>query len=110
MKRFSARDLALYLLLILLMLFAVNSLQQMYRADDPSYNQVRILFEQGKVKSFSVKDNVLTMVLRGDGDETYTQTYTSSSTSSAPRGSSRTMITPWACRTPGGTSSCPISL
>ena len=75
MKRFSARDLALYLLLILLMLFAVNSLQQMYRADDPSYNQVRILFEQGKVKSFSVKDNVLTMVLRGDGDETYTQTY-----------------------------------
>ena len=75
MKRFSARDLALYLLLILLMLFAVNSLQQMYRADDPSYNQVRILFEQGKVKSFSVKDNMLTMVLRGDGDETYTQTY-----------------------------------
>ncbi len=75
MKRFSARDLALYLLLILLMLFAVNSLQQMYRADDPSYNQVRILFEQGKVKSFSVKDNVLTMVLRGDGGETYTQTY-----------------------------------
>ena len=75
LKRFSARDLALYLLLILLMLFAVNSLQQMYRADDPSYNQVRILFEQGKVKSFSVKDNVLTMVLRGDGDETYTQTY-----------------------------------
>ena len=75
MKRFSPRDLALYLLLLLLTLFAVNTLQQMNRADDPSYSQIRTLFEQEKVKSFSVKDNVLTMTVRGTGDDTSTVTY-----------------------------------
>ena len=75
MKRFSPRDLALYLLLLLLTLFAVNTLQQMNRADDPSYSQIRTLFEQEKVKNFSVKDNVLTMTVRGEGDDTSTVTY-----------------------------------
>ena len=75
MKRFSSRDLALYLLLLLLTLFAVNTLQQMNRADDPSYSQIRTLFEQEKVKNFSVKDNVLTMTVRGEGDDTSTVTY-----------------------------------
>ena len=75
MKRFSPRDLALYLMLLLLTLFAVNTLQQMNRADDPSYSQIRTLFEQEKVKNFSVKDNVLTMTVRGEGDETSTVTY-----------------------------------
>ena len=75
MKRFSPRDLALYLLLLPLTLFAVNTLQQMNRADDPSYSQIRTLFEQEKVKNFSVKDNVLTMTVRGEGDDTSTVTY-----------------------------------
>ncbi len=75
MKRFSPRDLALYLLLLLLTLFAVNTLQQMNRANDPSYSQIRTLFEQEKVKNFSVKDNVLTMTVRGEGDQTSTVTY-----------------------------------
>ena len=75
MKRFSPRDLALYLLLLLLTLFAVNTLQEMNRADDPSYSQIRTLFEQEKVKNFSVKDNVLTMTVRGEGDDTSTVTY-----------------------------------
>ena len=75
MKRFSPRDLALYLLLLLLTLFAVNTLQQMNRADDPSYSQIRTLLEQEKVKNFSVKDNVLTMTVRGEGDDTSTVTY-----------------------------------
>jgi len=75
LKRFSPRDLALYLLLLLLTLFAVNTLQQMNRADDPSYSQIRTLFEQEKVKNFSVKDNVLTMTVRGEGDDTSTVTY-----------------------------------
>jgi len=75
LKRFSPRDLALYLLLLLLTLFAVNTLQQMNRADDPSYSQIRTLFEQEKVKNFSVKDNVLTMTVRGEGDQTSTVTY-----------------------------------
>ena len=75
MKRFSPRDLALYLLLLLLTLFAVNTLQQMNRANDPSYSQIRTLFEQEKVKNFSVKDNVLTMTVRGEGDQTSAVTY-----------------------------------
>ena len=75
MKRFSPRDLALYLLLLLLTLFAVNTLQQMNRANDPSYSQIRTLFEQEKVKNFSVKDSVLTMTVRGEGDDTSTVTY-----------------------------------
>ena len=75
MKRFSPRDLALYLLLLLLTLFAVHTLQQMNRANDPSYSQIRTLFEQEKVKNFSVKDNVLTMTVRGEGDDTSTVTY-----------------------------------
>ena len=75
MKRFSPRDLALYLLLLLLTIFAVNTLQQMNRANDPSYSQIRTLFEQEKVKNFSVKDNVLTMTVRGEGDQTSTVTY-----------------------------------
>ena len=75
LKRFSPRDLALYLLLLLLTLFAVNTLQQMNRANDPSYSQIRTLFEQEKVKNFSVKDNVLTMTVRGEGDQTSTVTY-----------------------------------
>ena len=75
MKRFSPRDLALYLLLLLLTLFAVNTLQQMNRANDPSYSQIRNLFEQEKVKNFSVKDNVLTMTVRGEGDQTSAVTY-----------------------------------
>ncbi|MCI7158681.1 MAG: ATP-dependent zinc metalloprotease FtsH [Flintibacter sp.] len=47
----------------------------MNRADDPSYSQIRTLFEQEKVKNFSVKDNVLTMTVRGEGDDTSTVTY-----------------------------------
>ncbi|WP_151076690.1 ATP-dependent zinc metalloprotease FtsH [Flintibacter sp. KGMB00164] len=62
-------------MLLLLTLFAVNTLQQMNRADDPSYSQIRTLFEQEKVKNFSVKDNVLTMTVRGEGDDTSTVTY-----------------------------------
>ena len=50
MKRFSSRDVILYLMLLLLMIFAVNTVQQMNEADDPTYSQVRTLFEQEKVK------------------------------------------------------------
>ena len=75
MRRFSSRDIFLYVMLLALVLFAVNTLQQMDQADAPTYNQIRVLFEQEKVKSFSVKDNVLTLELRGEGDKTSTQHY-----------------------------------
>ena len=67
LKRFSARDLIFYLLAILVMVFTFNAVQQMNEPDDPTYNEIRLLFEQEKVKYFSVEDNVLTLTLRGGG-------------------------------------------
>ena len=54
LKRFSARDLIFYLLAILVMVFTFNAVQQMNEPDDHTYNEIRLLFEQEKVKYFSV--------------------------------------------------------
>ena len=67
-----ARDLIFYLLAILVMVFTFNAVQQMNEPDDPTYNEIRLLFEQEKVKYFSVEDNVLTLTLRGEGEDTST--------------------------------------
>ncbi len=67
LKRFSARDLGFYMLVILVMVLAVSTMQKMDQAEEPSYSQIRLLFEQEKVRSFKVEDNVLTMTLRGQG-------------------------------------------
>ena len=75
LKRFSARDLIFYLLAILVMVFTFNAVQQMNEPDDPTYNEIRLLFEQEKVKYFSVEDNVLTLTLRGEGEDTSTLKY-----------------------------------
>ena len=75
LKRFSARDLIFYLLAILVMVFTFNTVQQMNEPDDPTYNEIRLLFEQEKVKYFSVEDNVLTLTLRGEGEDTSTLKY-----------------------------------
>ena len=66
MKRFSSRDLILYLMLVLLMVFAVTTLQRMDPARDPTYGQVRTLFEQERVQSFSLEGNNLTLEVRGE--------------------------------------------
>ena len=68
LKRFSARDLGFYMLVILVMVLAVSTMQKMDQAEEPSYSQIRLLFEQEKVRSFVVEDNVLTMTLRGQGN------------------------------------------
>ena len=75
MKRMSSRDLTLYLLVILLMVFAVTSLQQMNRTEAPTYSQIRSYFLQEQVQSFTLKDNTLCLTLRGEGDQTTTVTY-----------------------------------
>ena len=49
------------------MVFTFNAVQQMNEPDDPTYNEIRLLFEQEKVKYFSVEDNVLTLTLGGRG-------------------------------------------
>ena len=75
MKRFSPRDLTLYLLVIVLMLFAVTSLQQMNQADGPTYSDIRALFVQEKVSYFELEDNTLTLTLREEDNKTSTVTY-----------------------------------
>ena len=60
----------LYLTLILLMVFAVTTLQRMDQSRDPTYGQVRTLFEQERVQSFSLEGNNLTLEVRGEGDAT----------------------------------------
>ena len=75
MKRFSSRDVILYLMLLLLMTFAVNTVQQMDEADDPTYSQVRTLFEQEKVKYFVLNGNDLGLQIREEGDKVSTVHY-----------------------------------
>ncbi len=68
LKRFSARDVGFYLLVVLVMVFAFTALQRMDQDEEPAYSQIRLLFEQEKVRSFRLEDNVLTMVIRGQGE------------------------------------------
>ena len=75
MKRFSSRDVVLYLMLLLLMIFAVNTVQQMDEADDPTYSQVRTLFEQEKVKYFVLNGNDLGLQIREERDKVSTVHY-----------------------------------
>jgi len=65
----------LYLMLLLLMIFAVNTVQQMNQADDPTYSQVRTLFEQEKVKYFVLNGNDLGLQIREEGDKVSTVHY-----------------------------------
>ncbi|HIW27104.1 MAG TPA: ATP-dependent zinc metalloprotease FtsH [Candidatus Lawsonibacter pullicola] len=62
-------------MLILLMVFAVTTLQRMDQSRDPTYGQVRTLFEQERVQSFSLEGNNLTLEVRGEGDTTSTLHY-----------------------------------
>lgn len=65
----------LYLMLLLLMIFAINTVQQMNEADDPTYSQVRTLFEQEKVKYFVLNGNDLGLQIREEGDKVSTVHY-----------------------------------
>ncbi len=56
-----------YLLVILVMAAAFGALQRMDRAEGPTYSQIRLLFEQEKVRSFTLSDNTLRLTLRGQG-------------------------------------------
>ena len=75
MRRFTLRDLTLYLLLALTLLFAFSTLQQMDREDLPTYSEILTCFYQERVEYFTLKDSTLTLTLRGDGDQTSTLTY-----------------------------------
>ena len=68
LKRFTSRDLILYTLLALVLVLTVNTLQRLNAQAAPKYSDVVLLFEQEKVRSFVVKDNKLTLSIRGEGD------------------------------------------
>ena len=70
LKKFSARDLGFYLMVLLVMVFTVTVTQRMDGADQPVYSEIRLLFEQEKVRSFVVKEDgtLLVLTLRGQGD------------------------------------------
>ena len=72
MKKFAARDLIFLLLVFLVMFSATSALRAVDREDDPSYAQIRQLFEQEKVRYFEVRDdNTIVLQLR-DPEETVT--------------------------------------
>ncbi|MCI9155462.1 MAG: ATP-dependent zinc metalloprotease FtsH [Lawsonibacter sp.] len=66
MRRFGPRDIAMYLLLALLALFAVTALQEMGASKDHvyTYSEIRTLFLQEQVEYFTLEDNTLTLTLR----------------------------------------------
>ncbi len=70
LKKFSARDLGFYLMVLLVMVFTVTVTQRLDAADQPVYSEIRLLFEQEKVRSFVVKEDgsLLVLTLRGQGD------------------------------------------
>jgi len=74
MRRFN-RDLPLYLLLALVLVFTFGALQRVDQAPSYTYSQIRTLFLQERVSEFRVKDNVLTMTVRGEGDTQHTVRY-----------------------------------
>ena len=66
MRRFGPRDAALYILLALMIFFTFAGFQQMEKADAPTYSQIRALFLQERVEYFTLEDNTLTLLLRGE--------------------------------------------
>ncbi|OUQ76151.1 ATP-dependent zinc metalloprotease FtsH [Flavonifractor sp. An100] len=75
MRRISPRDVTLYLLVLVMMIFAVTTLQRMDREDAPIYSDIRTLFVQEKVSYFELEDNTLTLTLREEDGSTSTLTY-----------------------------------
>lgn len=69
------RNIGFYLALALLVVITIGSTQKTETLDGPSYGEIRLLFEQEKVQSFSVQDNILSLVLRNDNDTTTKTAY-----------------------------------
>ena len=65
MRRFGPRDVMLYLLLALTIMFSFSALRQMEQKDAPTYSQIRTLFLREQVEYFTLEDKTLTLTLRG---------------------------------------------
>ncbi len=76
LKRFSSRDFIFYALVFFAMFYTFYLFEVMEQEETPSYGQIRLLFEQELVQSFSLEDNSLTLVLRQEDGTLATQQYT----------------------------------
>ena len=76
MRRITPRDIALYALLFAIVFYAVSFLQRADWEDGPDYSQIRTYFTQERVEYFTLKDNVLTLTLRGENGSDKTSTFT----------------------------------
>ena len=76
MRRITPRDIALYALLFAIVFYAVSFLQRADWEDGPDYSQIRTYFTQERVEYFTLKDNVLTLTLRGENGSAKTDTFT----------------------------------
>ena len=75
LKRISAKDIVFYLIVILLLSTTMSVLRNLGKEPDPTYAQIRLLFEQEKVSSFVVEENTLTLTLRDVPEDEATVTY-----------------------------------
>ena len=69
LKKISLRDLFFYLLIAVVIGVTLTTVQRLDAAEQPVYSQIRLLFEQERVKYFQVENNVLSLQLRGEGEE-----------------------------------------
>ena len=76
MRRITPRDIALYALLFAVVFYAISFLQRADWEDGPDYSQIRTYFTQERVEYFTLKDNVLTLTLRGENGSDKTSTFT----------------------------------
>ena len=76
MKKINFRDVVFYLLLLAILLWAVGTLSGLGASGGLDYSDVKALFQQQEVASFTVNgDGLLTMRLRGNGGEGTVETY-----------------------------------
>jgi len=70
MRRFTSRDLMLYLVMVIAILYAFTTVNQMDQATAPVYSEIRTCFLQEKVQYFTLEGHTLTLTLRDEGEKT----------------------------------------
>jgi cell division protease FtsH len=75
LKHFSIRDIILYVLVGILIIFTIITLQNLNSGEELSYAEMRLLFVQEQVDAFTIKDNTIAITLKEPRDGVYTVTY-----------------------------------
>ena len=69
LKKFSPRDIFFYAMIVLVLVMTVSTVQRLDAAKQPVYSEIRLLFEQEKVRYFELKDETLRLKVRGEGQD-----------------------------------------